>query len=137
MNYSRLPSYIILIFFTSVVRHYNKDRYDLTHKKTYFVEVLNIGLYNTIFGNHILKKSKPNPNNLQIFVLNPLIIIRTVPTYIKLWLSFDKVGNPTQSDICRIVYRQQSVGYIFYIVYPGKKSSQVQIKYFSYDYLFF
>ena len=51
-------------FLTSVVRYYNKDGYNLAYKKVYLVEILNIGLYDIIFGNYILKKSKPNPNNL-------------------------------------------------------------------------
>ncbi len=124
-------------FLTPIVQHYNKDRCDLAYEKAYFVEVLNIGLYNIIFGNYILKKSKLNSNNLWIFVLGPLIIVRTILMYIELWLSFDKVGSLTRSDIYRVVYRQQSVGYIFYIVYPKRKSLRVQIKYFSYDYLLF
>ena len=124
-------------FFTPVVRCYNKDRCNLAYKKACLVEILDVGLYNIIFGNYILEKSKSNPNNLQIFILNLLIIVQTVPIYIELQLSFDEVGNPMQSDIYRVVYRQQSVGYIFYIVYPGRKYLQVQIKYFSYDYFFF
>ena len=112
-------------FPTPVVQYYNKDGYNLAYKKTYLVEIPDIGLYNTIFNNHILEKSKLNPNNLQIFVLSPLVIVQTIPTYTELWLSFNKVRSSTQSDIRRVVYRQQSVGYIFYIVYPGKKSSRI------------
>ncbi len=51
-------------FFIPVIRHYNKDKYNLTYKKVYFVEIPNIGFYNIIFDNHILKKSKSNFNNL-------------------------------------------------------------------------
>ncbi len=51
-------------FLIPIVRHYNKDRYNLAYKKVYFVEVLNIGFYNIIFSNYILEKSKPNLNNL-------------------------------------------------------------------------
>ncbi len=124
-------------FFIPIIQHYNKSGYDLVYKKVYLVEIPDIGLYNIIFDNYILKKSKLNSNNLWIFILDLLIIIQTVPTYIKLWLSFDKIKNPMQSDIHRIIYRQQSVGYIFYIAHPKRKSSQVQIKYFLYDHLFF
>jgi len=51
-------------FLTPVVQYYNKGRYDLAYKKTYFVEILNIRFYDTIFNNYILEKSKPNFNNL-------------------------------------------------------------------------
>ncbi len=67
-----------------IVQRYNKDGRDLAHKKTYLIEILDIGLYNTIFGNHILEKSKPNPNDLWIFVLDPLIIVQTISTYTEL-----------------------------------------------------
>jgi len=80
-------------FLTPVVQHYNKDGYNLVHKKTYLVEVPDVGLYNIMFDNHILEKSKPSPNNLWIFALNPLIIVRTIPAYIEFWLSFDEVEN--------------------------------------------
>src|SRR6266699_815407 len=58
-----------------VVQYYNKGGYDLAYKKAGLVEVLNIGLYNIIFGNHILEKLKSNLNNLWVFVLDPLVII--------------------------------------------------------------
>jgi len=67
-----------------VVQCHNKDGYDLAYEKAYLVEIPDIGLYNTIFSNHILEKSKPNPNNLWIFVLNPLIIVQTIPAYMEL-----------------------------------------------------
>ena len=51
-------------FFISVVRCYNKDGCDLAYKKVYLVEVLNVGLYNIIFSDHILEKSKPSFNDL-------------------------------------------------------------------------
>ncbi len=78
---ARLYSFNFLI---PVVRCYNKDGYNLIYKKIYFVEVLNVGLYDIIFGNYILKKSKSNLNDLWIFILGFLIIVRTVPTYTKL-----------------------------------------------------
>ncbi len=80
-------------FPTPVIQHYNKDKRNLAYKKAYLVEVPDIGLYNTIFGNYILKKSKPNFNNLWIFTLDLLIIVRTVLIYTEFWLSFDKIGN--------------------------------------------
>ncbi len=70
-------------FFILVVQYYNKGGCNLIYKKAYFVEVPNVGLYNTMFGNHILEKSKLNFNNLWIFILNLLIIIQTVPIYIE------------------------------------------------------
>src|SRR6266566_6616864 len=36
----------------SVVQYYNKDRYNLTYKKVYFVEIPNVKLYNTIFDDY-------------------------------------------------------------------------------------
>ncbi len=51
-------------FFILVVQYYNKDGYNLAYKKACLVEIPNIGLYNTIFGNYILEKSKSNFNNL-------------------------------------------------------------------------
>ena len=92
-------------FLTPVVRCYNKSRYDLAYEKACLVEILDVGLYNIIFGNYILKKLKPNPNNLWIFVLGLLIIVRTISTYTEFWLLFDEVENPTQSDIHYIVCR--------------------------------
>ncbi len=89
-----------------IVRHYNKNGYNLAYKKTCLVEIPDIGLYNIMLGNHILEKLKPSFNDLWIFVLGPLIIVRTIPMYIELWLSFDEVGSPTQSDVYRVVYRQ-------------------------------
>ncbi len=71
-------------FPTPVVRHYNKGGCNLAYKKAYLVEVPDVGLYNTMFGNYILEKSKPNPNNLWIFALGPLVIVRTIPTRTKL-----------------------------------------------------
>ncbi len=62
-------------FLTPVVWYYNKDKYNLAYKKIYLVEIPNVGLYNIIFSNYILKKSKPNLNNLWIFILGPLIIV--------------------------------------------------------------
>ncbi len=59
-------------FFTPVVWYYNKGGYDLAYKKAYLVEVLNIGFYNTMFGNHILEKLKSNLNDLWIFILGLL-----------------------------------------------------------------
>src|SRR6266566_1143205 len=67
-----------------VVQRYNKGGRNLAYKKVCLVEVLDIGLYDIIFNNHILKKSKLNFNDLWIFVLGPLIIIRTIPTCIEL-----------------------------------------------------
>ncbi len=67
LNYSD-PFPIIRLYnfnyFIPVVQYYNKGGYDLAYKKAYFVEVLNIGLYNIIFGNYILEKSKPSLNDL-------------------------------------------------------------------------
>ena len=77
----------------------------MIYEKVYFVEVPDVGLYNIMFGNYILKKSKLNLNNLWIFVLNPLIIVQTIPIYTEFWLSFDEVGSPTRFDIYRIVCR--------------------------------
>ena len=51
-------------FLTPVVRRYNKSGYNLAHKKACLVEVSDVGLYNIIFGNYILEKSKPSPNDL-------------------------------------------------------------------------
>jgi len=58
---ARLYNFNFLIL---IVRHYNKDGYNLVYKKVYLVEVLDIGLYNIMFGNYILEKSKPNFNDL-------------------------------------------------------------------------
>jgi len=124
LNYSDLFSIVKLYsfnFLTSVVRRYNKGGCDLTYKKAYFVEVLDVGFYDTMFSNYILEKSKPSFNDLWIFVLGLLIIVRMVPMYIELWLLFDEVESLTRSDIRRVAYCQQSVGYIFHIVYPGRK----------------
>src|SRR6266699_3260583 len=96
-------------FLTPVVRRYNKGGCDLAYEKACFVEILDVGLYNTMFGNYILEKSKPSPNDLWIFVLGPLVIVRTIPICTELWLSFDEVGSLTRSDICCIACRQQSV----------------------------
>ncbi|SRR6266699_1806930 len=116
----RLYSFNFLIL---IVQCYNKSGYDLAYKKAYFVEILDIGFYNIMFDNYILEKSKSIFNDLWIFVLGFLIIVQTVLTYMGLWLSFDEVESLIQSDIRYIVYRQQSVGYIFYIVHPKRKSS--------------
>ncbi len=51
-------------FLTPVIRRHNKDGYNLAHKKIYFVKIPNIGLYNIIFGDHILEKLKLNFNDL-------------------------------------------------------------------------
>jgi len=51
-------------FLMPVVRYYNKGGCNLAYEKVYLVEVLNVGLYNIMLGNHILEKSKPNPNDL-------------------------------------------------------------------------
>ncbi len=51
-------------FFIPIVRRYNQGKYNLAYKKAYLVKVLDIGLYDTILNNYILKKSKSNPNNL-------------------------------------------------------------------------
>ena len=67
LNYNN-PFLIIKLynfnFFISVVQRYNKSRYNLVYKKIDLIEVLNVKLYNIIFGNYILEKSKPNLNNL-------------------------------------------------------------------------
>src|SRR6266699_1318949 len=67
LDHSNLFSIVKLYnfnFLTPVVRRYNKDGYDLAYKKACLVEILNIGLYNIIFNNNILEKSKPSFNNL-------------------------------------------------------------------------
>ena len=67
MNYNDPFSIVKLYsfnFLMPIVRYYNKDKYNLAYKKACFVEVLDIGLYNIIFGDYILKKSKSNFNNL-------------------------------------------------------------------------
>ncbi len=51
-------------FLIPVVQYYNKNGYNLTYKKTYFIKIPDIGFYNIIFNNYILKKSKPNSNDL-------------------------------------------------------------------------
>ncbi len=107
LNYNDLFSIVKLYSFSfliPVVQYHNKDRYNLAYKKACFIEVLDIGFYNIMFGNYILEKSKPNLNNFWIFVLGLLIIVQTIPTYTELWLSFDEIGNPMQSDIYRVVY---------------------------------
>ena len=71
-------------FLILIVQSYNKNRYDLVYKKACLVEISNAGLYNTIFNNYILKKSKPSPNDLWIFALNPLVIVRTILAYTEL-----------------------------------------------------
>ncbi len=93
-------------FLTPVVRCYNKGRCDLAYKKACFVEVPDIGLYDIIFGNHILEKLKSSLNDLWIFVLGPLIIVRTILACTELWLSFDEVKSPTRSDMRRVACRQ-------------------------------
>ena len=55
---------VAISIFEIVLPYYNKNGYYLAHKKTYLIEILDIGLYNIIFGNYILEKSKSNPNNL-------------------------------------------------------------------------
>ena len=62
-------------FPTLIVRYYNKGGYDLAYEKAYLVEVSDVGLYNIIFGNYILKKSKSNFNDLWVFVLDLLVIV--------------------------------------------------------------
>ncbi len=59
-------------FFTPVVRRYNKSGCDLTYEKACLVEVLDVGLYNIIFGDYILEKSKPSFNNLWICYISDL-----------------------------------------------------------------
>ncbi len=70
-------------FLTFIVRCHNKDGCDLTYKKAGLIEVPDIAFYNTVFGNYILEKSKPNLNDLWVFVLGPLVIVRTIPTRTK------------------------------------------------------
>ncbi len=110
-------------FFTPVVQRYNKNGYNLIYKKTCLIEVPDIELYNIIFSNYILEKLKSSSNDLWIFVLGLLVIVQTIPMRTEFWLSFDEVRNPTRSDIYCIICCQQSVGYIFNIVYPKRKSS--------------
>ncbi len=67
LNYNDLFSIVKLYsfnFLTPVIRCYNKGGYNLVYKKVYLVEVPDIGLYNTMFDNRILEKSKPTPNDL-------------------------------------------------------------------------
>src|SRR6266699_3397660 len=67
LNHSDLFPIVRLYNFNfpiSIIQCYNKCGYNLAYKKIYFIEVLDIGLYNTIFNNYILKKSKPNPDDL-------------------------------------------------------------------------
>ncbi len=89
-----------------VIQCYNKSGCNLAHKKACFIEVSDVGFYNTMFGNYILEKLKPNPNDLWIFVLGPLVIVQTIPMYTELWLSFDEVGSSTRSNTYCIIYRQ-------------------------------
>ncbi len=89
-----------------IIQCHNKGGYNLAYKKVYLVEMLDVRLYNTIFGNYILEKLKLSSNDLWIFILGLLIIVRTVSTYTELWLSLNKVGSPTRSDTHRIAYRQ-------------------------------
>src|SRR6266699_7214124 len=63
-------------FPTPVVQRYNKGGCDLAYEKACLIEVPDVGLYDTMFGNYILEKSKPSPNDLWIFVLGPLISYR-------------------------------------------------------------
>ena len=58
---TRLYNFNFLIL---IVRRYNKDGYNLAYKKVCLIEIPNDGFYNIIFNNYILKKSKPNFNNL-------------------------------------------------------------------------
>ena len=71
-------------FPTPIIQRYNKSGYDLIYEKVCFVEVLDVGLYDIIFGNYILEKSKLSFNDLWIFVLGLLIIVQTIPTRTKL-----------------------------------------------------
>ncbi len=96
----RLYSFSFLI---PVIRYYNKGRYDLVYKKVYLVEVLDVGFYNIIFDNYILKKPKPNFNYLWVFILDSLIIVQTILIYTELWLSFDEVENFILSYINYII----------------------------------
>ncbi len=82
-------------FFMPIIQYYNKGGCNLAYKKVCFVEVLDVGFYNIMFGNYILEKSKLSSNDLWIFALGLLIIVRTVPMYIELWLLFNEVGSPT------------------------------------------
>ncbi len=77
-----------------VIQRYNKGGYDLVYKKACFVEIPDVGFYDTMFGDYILEKSKLSLNDLWIFILGFLVIVRTVPVRTELWLSFDEVGNP-------------------------------------------
>jgi len=66
-------------FFTPIIRCYNKGGCDLAYEKVCFVEVLNVGLYDIMLGNYILEKSKSSFNDLWVFVLGLLVIVRTIP----------------------------------------------------------
>ncbi len=106
LDYSNLFSIVRLYsfnFFIPVVQRYNKGGCNLIYKKVYLVEVLNIRFYNIMFGNYILEKSKLNFNNLWIFILSFLVIVRTILVYTEFWLLFDEVGSLIQSDIYYIV----------------------------------
>ncbi len=67
LNYSdpfpiaRLYSFNFLI---SIVQYYNKDGYELIYKKACLVEIPNVGLYDIMFDNYILEKSKSSSNDL-------------------------------------------------------------------------
>ncbi len=67
LNYNNPFSIVKLHGFNfpmSIVRCYNKGKYDLAYKKADFVEILNVGFYNIIFNNYILEKLKLSSNNL-------------------------------------------------------------------------
>ncbi len=72
--------------------------------KPSLVEVVDIVVYNAVFGLDVLYKSKPLANDLRIFALSPLVVVSTRVTCIELWLTFDEVVCLELADRGRVAH---------------------------------
>ncbi len=101
---------------------------DNAYHKPSLVEVVDIVVYDTILSLNVLYKRKLLANDLQIFILSPLVVVLTRLTRSDPFLAIDKVIGLELADRGRVAYVQQLVSYIFYTTQPGWKRSRIQLK---------
>src|SRR4030081_2351498 len=75
---------------------------NLAHQKHGLVEVVDVGLHDTVLCNCILHKHIPATNNSWIFAFGSLVVVFPIKACLQLWMASNKAWSPTRPNVLRI-----------------------------------
>ena len=122
---------------TSIGTYNNHVTTDNAHYKAYLVEIVKIGVLDTILHAHIGHQPEPVPNNLWIFAESSLEVVHTRKARLELRAAPYEPVYPLLASWSRVTRREEEIGHIFHPINPRREPSRIQIEDISYKGLFF